>query len=201
MNRKSENVIISPNLSSSLFIYNPDNCCLLGDLFFLLKKELGCTYMFFLSHDCSTNEKVHFSTDMDFQKLWVGENLIKYCPIYSLAYRALMKKSIIPIVWDYVNFNSSEAIDLQDTRNPFNICHGFGVAFKCGSTVKSIGFAGDYKDVGFHIKVSRLNFMQSVLVVVEDILDYMKNKYDNAEAEGHSLLSFPSTRVLISSGI
>ena len=118
-------------------------------IFEKLKRNINCTYLTYMIED--DKQKIHFSSNSEWQKKLISEGLINICPIYKYAFNALKNnKSNIFTIWDYVFHKKGEELDLLDYRSSFDIAHGMGIAIQQGNRRESIVFASSRDNHNFH---------------------------------------------------
>ncbi len=112
-------------------------------IFAELKKEYGCTYMFYLYE--YGEHKIAHSSHPAWYDLYFKENLIDHCPLLRLGHqnidRNFDKETIVR--WDSVNCLTKEESNVVGVRTEFKICHGISFGRSHGSFKEYLGLATD----------------------------------------------------------
>ena len=119
-----------------------------------LSAEIKCTYLTYMVE--RGNQKIYFSSNEDWQSVFIREQLINACPIYRNAFIAAESRKFVFTAWDHVQHMKGIEQDVMDLRMSFNIAHGVGLAIKNDDGVReSLVFAGRTDNKYFHESIAR----------------------------------------------
>lgn len=122
--------------------------------FHRLSEEIKCTYLTYMVE--RGEQKLYFSSNKEWQSVFLKEQLINSCPIYRNAFIAAESRKYVFTAWDHVQHMKGVEQDVMDLRMSFNIAHGVGLAIKSdGGIRESLVFASNTDNKIFHELISK----------------------------------------------
>lgn len=121
-------------------------------IFLRLRECYGFHYMFFSLEENQTAKRTVFSTDPAWQDIYINNNLIDDCPLYSAAVLGLDNKKptcgiILP--WDSVSRINKKQNEIMGIRSDHGISSGLSIGLKHNNNRALLGLGTDYHNRDF----------------------------------------------------
>lgn len=133
-----------------------------------LEKNIGCNYITYIYEDFLKNEVVYFSTNPEWQEIYVITGLINNCHIYLNAIEN-SKKSLYPIVWNSMSQLTKIQKEVDEYRKSKNIANGIGFLQKNDNFRESFSFASNTGNTNFHKNFIDAKTVKYYLEVLREI--------------------------------
>ncbi len=121
------------------------------DIFQSLQKLIDCTYLFYMFENKNISKRITFSTNQEWQSIYVNDNLIVHCPLLYVGRHQMNNspnKSTI-LRWNDIIPDNKSQQNVMGIRSEFNIANGISFAKEFYNIREMIGIAADTKNLSF----------------------------------------------------
>lgn len=122
-----------------------------NDIYSALERLLSCTYLFYMFENTDISKRITFSTNLEWQSVYVNDNLIINCPLLYVGRNQMERsksKSTI-LRWNDVTPSSKAQKNVMGIRDEFNIANGISFAREYLGIREMVGIASDVRNDGF----------------------------------------------------
>lgn len=120
-------------------------------VFKTLENLVEATYLFYMFENKDISKRITFSTNQDWQAIYVNDNLLVNCPLLFVGRHQMntsKSKSTI-LRWNDVNPENRLQRNVMGARSEFNIANGISFAKEFYNIREMIGIGADIKNTGF----------------------------------------------------
>lgn len=167
MIKKNTNIV---NSDSVIQLINGHEKKSLESFYKKIEYDLGCTYMFYIYENISRDQKIIYTSNLDWQRRLIDEKLINKCPIFKAAHETLSsgKRSII-LPWNKIHCKTSIEKEITLFRTERNIANGIGITHSNSIIREGIGLGADIYDRSFPYRILENNLIYKILVKVRTL--------------------------------
>lgn len=143
------------------------------NVFISLKKFVECSYMFYAFEEKETLQKISFSTNKEWQSIYVAKGLSNNCPLLLTGRQQTIESHSRATILEWNNVIPSNRTQAQvnGIRSDFNIANGISFSQEFWGTREMLGIAAERGRVDFstEILVKYLQVVRNHLIQLRQI--------------------------------